>query len=222
MTAPVARPILFSAPMVRALLDGRKTQTRRLVKDPVFFQNCVPHVPVGVHGSHPWKCPYGVPGDLLWVRESWTDFEDTEPTDNPKRVRRVTKAMYAADFEGFKKPDRDFNWRPSIFMPRWASRLTLEITNVRVERLHDISEEDALAEGVTRIRDACHVIKGFDYDEVGLCHSSPITPYYKLWEHLNGAGSWDANPWVVALTFKVHTANVDTVLAQRQALEPAA
>ena len=98
--------------------------------------------------------------------------------------------------------ENDGPWVPSIHMPRWASRLVLEIVSVRLERLQDISEKDALAEGVTKIRDGCHVIKGFDYDKAGLCHTHAVTPFEKLWESINGPGSWALNPWVWVVEFK--------------------
>lgn len=226
---PSARPILFSAPMVRALLAGTKTQTRRLVKpQPERYAvsseglaDGLCEVAVEISDRDPLPrlrlgrvitlqtCPYGTPGDLLWVRETWavsTIYDGVSPRDVPQCGVR-----YAASEERLGIKDR-----PSIFMPRWASRLTLEITEVRVQRLEDISEQDAIAEGVVKIRDCCHVIRDVDYDLVGLCHTSPITPYAKLWDTLNGdkpGMAWADNPWVWALTFKVHTANVDAVLA---------
>ncbi len=104
-------------------------------------------------------------------------------------------------------------------MPRWASRITLEVTDVRVQRLQEISQEDALAEGVTKVRDHCYVIRGIDYDEIAHCHSCPIARFAKLWDSLNaerGFG-WDQNPWVCATSFIVHQMNVDDFLAQREA-----
>jgi hypothetical protein len=126
---------------------------------------------------------------------------------------------YSADNAPLAKGETVDGWGPkrsSLLMPRWASRLTLEITEVRVQRLQDITEADAMAEGVVKVRDACHVIRDVDYDLVGLCHTSPITPYAKLWDTLNGdkpGMAFDDDPWVWALTFKVHTTNVDAVMA---------
>lgn len=174
------RPILFSGPMVRAILDGRKTQTRRIVK-PQPTNDYVTFMPlsselVGVtkHGgpidNRGWlHCPYGKTGDRLWVRETWC------PDVEPYTFR------YKAD--GGEPLER---WRPSIHMPRWASRITLEVVSVRVERLQDISEEDALAEGITLV-------------ERG---TSPVDQFNKLWESINGPGSWEANPWVWVVSFK--------------------
>lgn len=152
------RPILFSAPMVRAILEGRKTQTRRAVKLP-FGRGMLtqdvwrPFHPDSEHDREvmPLWCPYGVHGDRLWVRETWarTWGEDDAPlgsviyrADIPnwaeeRNVRRLAKGLAAQN-----------PWKPSIHMPRWASRITLEVTGVRVERLQDISEADAKAEGV--------------------------------------------------------------------------
>jgi len=170
------RPILFSAPMVRAILDGSKTQTRRIVKSQSNI--C---------------CPFGKPGDRLWVRETFQGplFD----SDNSKCC------VYRAD--GGEAPeyvDADDNlrqgWKPSIFMPRWASRITLEITGVRVERLQDISASDCYAEGC------------FRPDQLKSLGSEVTTrdnargAYRKLWESINGADSWDANPWVWVVEFK--------------------
>lgn len=203
-----SRPILFSAPMVRALLDGRKTQTRRTVKithrtpglaaclepfDPAWVR---PHVAVEL-------CPYGKPGDLLWVRETFAGRKNIPLGNSP--------LWYRADGETrtMQRPlsyydDRD-KWRPSIYMPRWASRLTLRITEVRVQRLHDISEDDALAEGVDAISQA---------DVPRNAAWSQRQDFSRLWESINGPGSWDANPWVWALTFEVIKRNVDTVIQE--------
>ena len=219
-----ARPILFSGPMVCALLEGRKTQTRRLAKfvardgcnlnfSGITADQLTPStwalVSRGAGGcwnerTHPWKCPYGIPGDLLWVREA--------AHYGPDRV------AYSASNPPLSKGENVDGWgprRPGIHMPRWASRLTLEITSVRVERLQDITEKDAHAEGCAKLV----------MDDDGKFYESEEgtyrTGYAGLWDHINGSGSWDANPWIVALTFTVHRANVDSVIAQRQALEPA-
>ena len=171
------RPIIFSAPMVRAILDGRKTQTRRVVKSETVGDSgeIVPLL---------GRCPYGQPGDTLYVKETW--FSDA----------RVQKASgwepiihYRSDCE------LPVKWRPSIFMPRWASRITLEVTGIRVEKLQDISEEDAKAEGMTlrNPRD----ISG-DHGNAGYL----ISEFMGLWESINGPGSWDANPWVWIVEFR--------------------
>ena len=176
------RPILFSAPMVRALLDGSKTQTRRVVKHPLlcdlsFIVNCGDGWWGDEEGEVQARCPYGQPGDRLWVREAWTThacFDKVPPRDLTTR-----SIHYIADGE-----IETGKYRPPMFMPRWASRITLEITAVRIERLQDISETDALAEGIDQ--DTC----------------APIAVYRELWEQINGHASWDLNPWVWVIEFK--------------------
>ncbi|RTX65052.1 hypothetical protein DZA20_03345 [Pseudomonas aeruginosa] len=216
------RPILFSGPMVRAILEGRKTVTRRVVKpQPDFLGSMVdPNTPfetldAGLHARI--TCPYGEPGDRLWVRETWTDVnmcgapalayradEDIrdlmeEPGflddrgafnyDDP-RVKPYPFACWYAELDQAR-------WRPSIHMPRWASRILLEITAVRVERLQDISEKQALAEGVELEGEGvCWA------GAAGTASDSPVESFRLLWELINGAGSWNATPWVWAVEFK--------------------
>lgn len=181
------RPILFSAPMVRALLDGRKTQTRRIVK--------FPHPPEGWHVNN---CPYGQPGDRLWVRES--GWERPYRTTKMMREGADTWPRFAYAADDWSDNDRadfkafGFKPRPSIHMPRWASRILLEITGIRVERLQDISEEDARAEG-------CEVPAIIYPDEPHSAYSY-VEQYRLLWESINGPGSWDANPWVWCISFR--------------------
>ena len=174
------RSILFSAPMVRAILGGRKTQTRRPVKNLGFVPG-IGHVLNGSDDSSEWPdfCPHGKTGDRLWVRETF--LQDTEGF------------IYRADgdFEGNAKILG--GWRPSIYMPRWASRILLEVTNVRVERLHDISEEDAIAEGV-QITD--------EYTGCADDIDSHAHAYKFLWDSTNGKGSWDLNPFVWVIEFR--------------------
>lgn len=184
------RPILFSAPMVRAILDGRKTQTRRKVKPKWSIY------PASDPRMNKWSpaCPYGRPGDLLWVRETaivsppnWCDLHDSSHPNAPGGPRVV---QYLAS-EPCREAANTYKLKatPSIFMPRWASRITLEITGVRAERLKDISEADAIAEGA----------------EWAACGSpqegSHKAGYAELWEEINGPGSWDVNPWVWVIEF---------------------
>lgn len=172
------RPILFSAPMVRAILEGRKTQTRRIVKPQ----------PAGEWAA-PGKtaCPYGRPGERLWVRETWS---------RAKLYPASHELFYRADGEcngrqlSLSYIEREGRWRPSIHMPRWASRIDLEITAVRVERLQEISVGDCCEEGAPI----------YDGDE-GQTHAVQ-TWYRELWEQINGPGSWDLNPWVWVIEFK--------------------
>jgi hypothetical protein len=210
------RPILFSGPMVRALLNGTKTQTRRVVK----FTGPWEVSDLGATGGE-WPmredsdgdwydahCPYGIPGDRLWVRETW-GLWDTLPCQGPEGAQ----VFYRATDD--KRIDlRHQLWRPSIHMPRWASRLTLTITDVRVERLQKISEADAQAEGLVPWSKDGKLTKygvadpdgmpGSDYP--GTCpwrewRISPVDAYQRLWESINGVGSWDANPWVWVVSF---------------------
>ncbi|ARG86775.1 hypothetical protein [Pseudomonas aeruginosa] len=200
------RPILFTGPMVRAILEGRKTVTRRVVKpQPDFLGSMVdPNTPfkpldAGLHARI--TCPYGEPGDRLWVREAWAadaqvdaiaphDLSQGEPIWYPAdlSVRQTACSMISKG-----------RGRSSIHMPRWASRILLEITAVRVERLQDISEEQALAEGVhgepcDHARQAC--------SDIGCWGDTAKGAFGFLWEQLNGAGAWQANPWVWVVEFK--------------------
>lgn len=181
--------MLFSGPMVRALLDGTKTQTRRAVKPQPFWVN------LGDGQPNPTPlCPFGVVGDRLWVRETWAPDPRAPEVDGVAVYRATDEVMLNAHGA---RVDR---WRPSIHMTRWASRITLEVTEVRVQRLRDISEEDALAEGVGLLL----------ADEMGDARramteaiaKSRVDGFRLLWESINGPGSWDANPWVWALTFQ--------------------
>ena len=208
VTAPRERPILFSAPMVRALLAGTKTQTRRVVKgapedwSPVQPQVYAPTI-VDRHGDeqpgpdafgagdeqgdHWIRCPYGQPGDRLYVRETWAAPHAYDHLP-PRLIPTDARIHYAAT------EDRGgLLWRPSIHMPRWASRITLEVTGVKVERLQNISEADAIAEGTPGGHGA---IPGYSYN------ATPTEHYKWLWESINGPGSWDANPHVWCVSFK--------------------
>ena len=222
------RPILFSATMVRALLDGRKTQTRRTLsiaaKVQARIMNFVMvatdnatgrsvyemrdrdgghiYIPAGKHLRTPHFLPKIAVGDRLWVKEIWRPFSiDLAPWD--------IEVAYAADGEQRIIKDGEFgenDWTmpkaakrgnvSSLFMPRWASRLTLIVTEVRVERLQDISEADAIAEGVPA-----------DFGE----HIHGPGGYRDIWETINGADAWKVNPWVAAYTFTVHHGNIDEV-----------
>ena len=190
-------PKLFNGPMVRALLNGTKTKTRRGVTQLAGFGQISEFGPSDKK-THDWQfknkkgkvhrvcnsdlldfCHYGIVGDRLWVRETWAYHPDF-----PESTQRV---IFRADQECEHDVER---WRPSIFMPRWASRITLEITSVRVEPLKDISEADAIAEGAPWA--ACGSPQ----------EGSHNAGFAQLWETINGHGSWDANPWVWAIEFK--------------------
>jgi hypothetical protein len=217
-TAVKERPILFSGPMVRAILDGRKTQTRRIIKpqphplngnfevchyygshidrhgiqqpdDDLSFGIC------DVDGEWGIKCPFGQDADHLWVRESWSVsniYDNVSPSNIcvnlPKGPGRPpTKVLYPAT----DSISDCIRRRPSIHMPRWASRITLEISGVRVERLQNISLKDAIAEGVE-----------WNSSPTRQGNTNPKSAFKHLWEQINGEGAWHANPWVWVIEFK--------------------
>jgi len=203
------RPILFSGTdVVRALLDGSKTQTRRPVKgfalELLKPDNFTPeYVALPENGNS----PYGYAGDRLWVRETWMDLTGTG-------IERSTgdhsRYAYGADtppgsYGDQCRKDYGLKWRPSIHMPRPASRITLEVTGVRVERLHDISHDDALAEGVANfastLNDEPHP-SGESPEQASRRLKWPQRQFRALWESINGAESWAANPWVWVVEFK--------------------
>jgi len=189
------RPILFSGPMVRAIREGRKTQTRRtykLQKDMEWYQDLGGEAEGWYTNGIGWwnveeeVCPYGKPGDRLWIREAWAhEFVGNE----------IAYKFRADHHTGLEKRDGDQKWKPSIHMPRIACRLMLEITGVRVERLNAISEEDCYAEGIRKIG---HGGAG----ELDGARSTPRQLYSDLWVKINGHGSWAANPWVWVVEFK--------------------
>lgn len=219
---PAVRQILFSAPMIRALLDGRKTQTRRLLKRMLIpDQRAVKVLPSGFVmvscDRLMWRevgRTYAV-GELLWVRETWRLIHTAGgrgggivPFNSYALEFRATEHDAAQEFtvEGDDDPhlkEASDDWRPSIFMPRWASRITLAVTEVRVQRLRDIGEADVIAEGTPRMAGEAR------------------EDYAALWNHLNDkpGSRWADNPWIVAVSFTVHKANVDTVLAGAAAAE---
>ena len=184
------RPMLFSAPMVRALLAGTKTQTRRELAPDLFVSGggaVVRMVSVGpaTTGIQEVRCPYG--GSRLWVRETWA-APHTYDHLPPRLIPQDARIHYAATEER-----GGLLWRPSIHMPRWASRITLEVTGVRVERLQDISIADAMAEGVVETNAN---LRGLEP-----CMEWRYS-YEDLWRQINGPGSWDANPWVWVIEFR--------------------
>lgn len=213
------RPILFSGPMVRALLDGRKTQTRRVIKPQPVLSGDWAEWPHPKRGFGTYSCQFAssvveagdrlpyAPADRLWVKETWRgalSFDHLKPADLP-----VGAVQWEAD--GSKHFD-DFaagKLRPSIFMPRWASRITLMVTDVRVQRIQDITEEDAKAEGASQSPMP-------ELDEPLSSGGKLYQPNHRdgfrtLWDSLNAdrGFSWYANPWVVAIAFTVHQQNID-------------
>lgn len=204
------RPFLFSGPMVRALLAGSKTQTRRVIKDQSIGERFSHMTEDGrAHlewlgtpccGTGVWDvpeysaqvaCPYGQPGDRLWVRETFGHFERNE------NFAPGCDVFYRADGESLALEP----WRPSIHMPRWASRITLDVTGVRVERLQDISIEDAKAEGAWG-PDESIVDKVIAHFGIDMFSANPRKAFQMLWEQINGPESWAANPWVWVVEFK--------------------
>ncbi|WP_286694039.1 hypothetical protein [Spongiibacter sp. UBA1325] len=204
------RPILFNGEMVRATLSGQKTQTRRaLSPQPVTVQQGL----IGpLNGSgNLLVCKHGQPGDRLWVRETHAIVPRTAyaMSDGVDQVFRPGNDHDAAIFKAGWKLSPPGRWRPSIHMPRWASRITLEITGVRIERLQDITEEDARAEGINCYPfipdDGYPVCNGYTHlDDDGKCTLWPTAKraFENLWESINGLGSWEKNPWVWVLEFK--------------------
>jgi hypothetical protein len=218
VTAPKARPILFSAPMVLAILEGRKMQTRRVVKPVRRYPGnrvCRPdlaadqHV-VWWHGEYVsvgclQECPYGKPGDRLWVREAWGLFNGFGFCDTtcaglgglPEDWQLAYRADHIDPLHG-DGPHQPV-WRPSIHMPRWASRITLEIAAVRVERLQDISEDDARAEGITD--GGCLNCGNPEPCECASPEPSARDAFCYLWHQIHGCNSWHTNPWVWVVEF---------------------
>lgn len=242
-----ARPILFSAPMIRALLDGRKSETRRALKTQPLDILPMPKAPgrewVILEQREPEsrgkviRCRFGVPGDYLWVRETHAIVGNVDPGWVLYRASGYESECRRYGFDG-PPPESEITWKPSIHMPRWASRLTLRITEIRVQRLQEISEEDAIAEGVTmpesereeRDFSLCSQCGGtllvnrvnpssggmmFDSD----CRDCETARdrYRHLWNYINGPDGWTTNPWCWALTFSVIQANVDEVLRRKTA-----
>ncbi|EDJ6155152.1 hypothetical protein GFF04_22330 [Salmonella enterica] len=193
------RGMIFNAEMVRAILDGRKTQTRRPVKFPLIDKNMGCELAgnelAGELAAHNyWNSPYGKPGDRIWVRETFRVH--SRATDVATLVYRAsvrnswTEQTHRVPIAVCDKPATPEKWTPSIHMPRWASRILLEITDVRVERLRDLSEEDAKSEGITP--PAGGVLPGWEYR----------INFRNLWMDIYGTDSWEANPWVWVIEFK--------------------
>ena len=185
------KPILFSAPMVRALLAGTKTQTRRVLKPQPDCHNHMGHS--AFMASFKALHVRYAPGDRMWVKE---------------RLERANGEAVGYPADGSWLPNTPWLWQraglPSIHMPRRLSRLTLLVTDVRVERLQDISQADAIAEGLDWVAPT-YGIGGI----AASWNSDPRQSYAALWDSINGPGAWEENPWVVALTFDVRMGNID-------------
>lgn len=197
-----SKPIIFSAPMIQAILAGRKTQTRRVIKNLDMIQDVRDGVPYFEDAYGDWHktsaaCPYGQPGNYLWVKETWA-----HPVRGCEFQNGVSYRADHIDPSGDASP---IKWRPSIFMPRWASRINLLIKNVRVERLQEISEADAIAEG-TEVPSV--LLTGSTYPNLSYEIDGPSTIvdyYHQLWDHINAKRgySWASNPWVFVIEFEV-------------------
>jgi len=237
------RPILFKGDMVRAILEGRKTQTRRVVKPQphdTYEIECGIYHPTVIdrHGEEDagspifgaysldgeWgcKCLYGQPGDRLWVRETWgvgtrphpvegwvdgVEYRADEPYCDCIEDMPLHRVSDEIDLSKYDK----LGWKPSIHMPRWACRIELEIVSVRVERLNDISEEDARAEGIADggctncgEPEKSHPVTktGQPWYPCEVAHTDFGDAFAGLWQSINGADSWSANPWVWVVEFK--------------------
>ncbi len=211
-------PILFSTPMVQAILEGRKIQTRRVIKFPKDYtgENVWANPPFGLkYTSNLFgdteesktvqriSCPYGQPGDVLWVRETAVYVMLEHAHDllegATERTQWVYKASIHPDWMEYAKEKYGYKWTPNIHVPKYASRIWLRITDIRVERLQEISEEDAKAEGVSN----ADTFIGIGVDE------SMVNRYAfrQLWHFINGYESWEANPWVWVVSFEVISKN---------------
>lgn len=236
------RPILFSAPMVRAILEGRKTVTRRAVKiqprsraEIGSYGKGQPFIRTPDATKRNPECPYGRPGDRLWVRETWQDVHPIQVSDGrysqtgragiPGPPGVTYQTIYRADGpypkvfhthhhpyralephpdHGFKAPaDSGYTgWTPSIHMPRWASRILLEITDVRVERLQAISDKQAMAEGVRIYADHAALGDWYHVEGKETYSADPRKSFELLWSSIHGPTAWDDNLWVWVVEFK--------------------
>ena len=230
------KSIAFNAPMIQALLDGRKTQTRRVVRpqpegDEMRFSTTICSSNKNHAGKHRWvimpneytidskisspffSCPYGKPGGLLWVKEpwqAWTEFNERKASQIPSR----SDVNYIANENIWDARRRD-----ARHMPHWASRITLETTRIRVERLQDISEEDAIAEGCrpywnkeNPIYLVCPNGSKLETHPLG----GPQEDFQRVWASIYGPEAWDANLWVWVISFNVHKMNVDDFLKMEE------
>ncbi len=214
-------PIIFNRDMVKAILDGRKTQTRRVIKgkpNKIFWNSIVYNGYAGWTDEHgkPFCCPYGVPGDKLWMRETFAYTADYTGND-PGCFALMRGCFYRADYpEGDCIEDEIKRWRPSIHLPRRKSRIDLEVINIRVEQVQDISKEDSVAESVDmgqiiyREGDDTHNLhRKWLYENYGhpMANTRVIGEedlFHALWDSINakrGYG-WDTNPWVWVIEFR--------------------
>lgn len=192
------KPILFSTPMVQAIIKGSKTMTRRVVKSPMqeWIENPISEWGKGIIS----QCHLGQVGDVLWVREKWRPLINCETGEK-------AAPDYYADLPEYWRKSHPYKWKPSIYMPKEACRLFLEITSIRVEHLQDITDIDATAEGVEKgyCQDQLYnreLVTHMDYlkNEHKWIHAN--LSFATLWQKINGKESWNANPWVWVIEFK--------------------
>ncbi len=224
------RPIIFSTPMVQAILEGRKTQTRRVIKpQPVVGEDkwewggtrpkalrktgAITTYGIGVLPSDDgsmfqYSCPYGKPGDLLWVREThaWVMYDHAHDLLEGARDRNryVYKASMHEGWMEYAKEKYGYKWKPSIHMPEEAARIWLKVVDVRVELLKDISEDDAIAEGVEKIADyGTTSYRLYTKPDSAYSDIDAVWSFTSLWESIHGKDSWKSNPWVWVIEFEV-------------------
>lgn len=212
-----ARGMIFNSEMVRAILDGRKTQTRRIMKiqpehSGLGLRRVIDSKNGSDDGKYFWSssdacglkarsksfaCPFGAVGDRIWVRETWAEAGASAPD---LKLYRANYPEHVPSIYENVPPAEEIRWTPSIHMPRWASRILLEITDVRVERLNAISEEDARAEGI--IDGGC--LNCGETEPCGLANPEPdaTDAFAYLWQSIYGQENWNANPWVWVIEFK--------------------
>jgi hypothetical protein len=193
-----AHPILFNTEMVQAILDGRKTQTRRICKHQYWSHSELTDVNrngIFQKVDRRVSCPYGNVGDVLWVRETWCLTTPYGPEEYYFGYKTSSQTeIKASEKYNYYSPDE---WKPSIHMPKEACRIFLRITNIRVERLQDISEDDAIKEGVQKI---AYGYKHYTFKGASAEHARHS--FLTLWKSINGSESWEANPWVWVIEFE--------------------
>ena len=212
-------PILFSTPMVQAIIEGRKSMTRRVMKPQPYLEDgsTIWSYSKDSFGSLPpnkmtespfgFKCPYGQVGDVLWVREKTCYVMIEHAHDLLVGFRERRQIIYGTDFhEDWMKYAKEkylYKWEPSLFMPKAACRIFLKITDIRVERLQDITEQDAVGEGIEEAEfdnvNKCRVFKHYGYQNAV---TDAKDSFQSLWHSINGEESWNANPWVWVVEFK--------------------
>jgi len=214
------KPIIFSAPMVRALIDGRKTQTRRLMPHQETLKVAYSPIVSGIRifnyaGEEEISRPPVKVGDRLYVREHWRTADAYDDL-SPSQMGGEEPVIYLADDTletwGWRNDFVPGRFRQAMHMPRWASRLTLTVTDVRVQRLQEISAADSIAEGVQC--GTCEFMNTSACNGRG-CFAS-IAAFQALWNSLHGPDAWDANPWVAAYSFTVQRGNIDSLTTRKE------